>query len=266
MSEISFLAQLIHNKPQLYSANSDASLSKIVPALIDALDNETKDKNASNYKVFIAYQLSDPNAILNTLFNEMMDSNISLSDLEWEISNPELTLNSLEFQTSTNTESSPVLKITNPDLNIKDLKLKLRSTNNTFQNLQIKNGHLILLAKNIISAFRLKITLPNQTQKIFEPGSEILIGRADVEKGIRPDLDITQYLRNPLNISRNQAIFFEEDEHWNIKLHPESSSQVFLDNQRLEKRKTYEIRDETEIKFGNDVNNPELRIVVTPIA
>lgn len=266
MSEISFLAQLIHNKPQLYSANSDASLSKIVPALIDALDNETKDKNASNYKVFIAYQLSDPNAILNSLFNEMLDSNISLADLEWEISNLELSINSLELKTTENSEGAPGFKITNPDLNIKDLKLKLRSSNNTFQNLQIKNGHLIVLAKTIISAFRLRITLPNQTQKFFDPGSEILVGREDVERGIRPDLDITRYLRNPLNISRKQAVFFEEDEHWNIKLHSESSSLVFLDNQRLEKRKNYEIRDETEIKFGNDVNNPELRIVVTPIA
>ena len=266
MSEISFFAQLIPNKPQLYSANSEASLSKIVPALIDALDNESKDKNPGNYKVFVAYQLSDPNAIINSLMNEMLESNLGLHDLEWEISNPDINIDSLQLVPSTNEEGIPIFKISNPDLNIKDLQLKLRSSNNSIENLQIKNGHLIVLAKTMASAFRLKINLPNQTQRLFEPGSEILVGRADIEKGIRPDLDITPFLRNPLNISRKQAVFFEEDEHWNIKLHPESSSQVFLDNIRLEKKKTYEIRDETEIKFGNDVNNPELRIVVSPIA
>jgi len=266
MNEISFLAQIIPDKPQLFSANADASLTRMIPALIEALENEKKDINKENYKVLIAYQLTDSDAILNSLFQDLSISKIPLSEMEWEITNPELLIENLELQPVKNKNSTPTFRMLAPDLSIKDLKLKLKSSLTSFQELQMKNGYYVILTKSVKSVLRLKVTLPNNNQRLFEPGAEVLIGRTDIEKGIKPDFDLTPYLKNPLHISRQQAIFFEEEERWKIKLHPDSSSLVYIDNQKMEKKKNYEIRDETEIKFGNDVNNPDLRIIVASVA
>jgi hypothetical protein len=124
----------------------------------------------------------------------------------------------------------------------------------------------ILIAKESNSNFRLKITYPDRKQRIYEPGSEVLIGRIDDEKGIFPEVDLSPYLKNPLHISRQQAILFEEDDIWKIKLHPDSSSLGFIDNQKMDKKKNYEIRDDTEVKFGLDVNSPDVRIILSPLA
>lgn len=266
MSEISFLAQLITNKSMLFSANAEASVFKMVPGLIASLDGTGGKEGKDNYKVLIAYQLTDQNALLNEIIRDLSESKTLLGDLEWQITNPNLAIEDLGLEIKTDDRGETTVKIKNPKLNIEDLHLKLKSSITSFQSLQIKNGHYILIAKESNSNFRLKITYPDRKQRIYEPGSEVLIGRIDDEKGIFPEVDLSPYLKNPLHISRQQAILFEEDDIWKIKLHPDSSSLGFIDNQKMDKKKNYEIRDDTEVKFGLDVNSPDVRIILSPLA
>lgn len=265
MTEITFLSQLIQNNPQLFTANSDASIHKLLPVLVKELDNQPAGSIQDNYQILVGFQLTDFNSTILQVIQDLSANNININDLEWEISTKNINIGDLELQPVDKTGSLSTFKIVNKNISLSDLQLKMKSSLTNFDNLNLKNGNYLIVMKTIKSSMSLKVILPNNSFRIFPSGSQILLGRVDREKDIFPDLDLTPYLRNPLRISRRQAWFVEENEKWKIRLHQEASSHVYADNVLLEKNKDFEILDDTEFKFGNDINDPELRIIVSPI-
>lgn len=116
---------------------------------------------------------------------------------------------------------------------------------------------------SLVGSKRIRIIFSNQDQLEFGPEKEILIGRADLKKGIIPDLDLSPYLKNPLHISRQQANLFYNQDSWFLKLNPNSSSLVFLDGQVLSKTGVYQVPENAEIAFGAEPNCPEVIVKIS---
>jgi len=136
------------------------------------------------------------------------------------------------------------------------------------QELNLQPGDYIILVQPLMTTVKLVFHLPNQRPQdgIIVTQQEILIGRRDDAARINPDLDLTQWLldrgRDPLKVSRQRAWMREKDGKWEISMHPEARSTVYVERTRLEPGKKIEIKDENVLSFGSHLENPELRVVV----
>ncbi len=138
----------------------------------------------------------------------------------------------------------------------------------TLQELNLQQGDCIILVQPLMTTVKLVFHLPNQRPQdgIIVTQQEILIGRRDDNARIFPDLDLTQGLvdrgRDPLKVSRQLAWMREKDGKWEISMHPDARSAVYVERTRLEPGKKLEIKDEYVLSFGSHLESPELRIVV----
>ena len=138
----------------------------------------------------------------------------------------------------------------------------------TLQELNLQPGDCIILVQPLMTTVKLVFHLPNQRPQdgIIVTQQEILIGRRDESARIFPDLDLTPWLadrgRDPLKVSRQLAWMREKGGKWEISMHPDARSAVFVERNRLEPGKKLEIKDENVLSFGNHLESPELRIVV----
>ena len=138
----------------------------------------------------------------------------------------------------------------------------------TLQELNLQNGDYIILVQPLMTTVKLVFHLPNQRPQdgIIVTQQEILVGRRDDTARIFPDLDLTQWLidknRDPLKVSRQLAWMREKDGKWEISLHPDARSVVYVEKNRLEPGKKIEVKDEIILSFGSHLENPELRLVV----
>lgn len=138
----------------------------------------------------------------------------------------------------------------------------------TIRDLKLKNGFFLIFVKVPVSTTKLELVAQRQRIALLEAQDEFLLGRTDEERGIFPAIDVTQFLRleNENKISRQQAIIFGDDSKWFIKLHDEARTSVYINNEQLERGRTYEIKDDVAINLGSDPENPILRILTRLLA
>jgi hypothetical protein len=138
----------------------------------------------------------------------------------------------------------------------------------TIRDLKLKSGFFLIFVKVPISATKLELITQRQRLALLGSQEEFLLGRTDEQRGIFPEVDIARYLpaENENKISRQQAIIFGDDSKWFIKLHDESRTSVFINNEQLERGRNYEIKDDVSINLGSDPEKPLLRIVARIVA
>lgn len=147
-----------------------------------------------------------------------------------------------------------------------DQNTTLDQAQTTLQDLQLQPGDYIMLVQPSQAKVRLQIFTEHKQNQWAISQQEALIGRVDDEKNIFPEIDLTQVLKNPVKVSRQLAIVREFDGKWTIELHPASSSGLFVDQVKLERGKQLELKDETVLSLGNDLQNAILRLFVRLIS
>ena len=130
----------------------------------------------------------------------------------------------------------------------------------TLQDIKVQNSFYILFIKPIVVSTKLQLWIGDRNVQTVDK-QKALIGRLDEEKGIDPDFDLTPYLGNfVLKVSRSQAWLMEENGAWTIQLAPDARSAVYLDNNRLGQGNAYEIHNDSVLSFGNNPEQPYLRV------
>lgn len=145
-------------------------------------------------------------------------------------------------------------------------RLNITSTTRlTLKDIQLPQGGYILLVEPTPASVQLSLHLPQEPARegLVAVNRETLIGRLEDDKERPSDLDLTQYLKNPLKISRQQAWLREQNGRWMISLHVKANSPIYVNQVRLEKDQEAWVNDGTVIGFGGLPESPELRLVAT---
>jgi len=125
------------------------------------------------------------------------------------------------------------------------------------------SGFYLLFVEPPKNSTKLELSLlDGRHLAVLDGQDEYLLGRRDEQSKIKPQIDLTPFLgENELKVSREQAILYFADEKWKLKLHNNARVAVFLDQEKLEKNRSYDIPEEAILKLGNDPNNPVLRVL-----
>lgn len=138
---------------------------------------------------------------------------------------------------------------------------KVLSEQVQLQDIKLTDGFSILFVKPVLMTSKLELWIQNKKVATLDR-HETLLGRSDIEKGIRPDFDLTPYLgQYELKVSRKQAHIMMKDGKWKIRISSEAQSTIFLNEQRLEHGSSYEITHESVLCFGPNPEQPYLRII-----
>lgn len=92
---------------------------------------------------------------------------------------------------------------------------------------------------------------------------EILIGRMDNKESSTQEFNLTSLLKRPEYISREQGILSEINGKLYISLHPNSSSNIYINQKQLKKDRMAELIESTIIGFSHSPTNVELSLVVS---
>jgi len=102
----------------------------------------------------------------------------------------------------------------------------------SLEGIGVGSGYHILFVKppKVLSKLELEI----EDRKILVEKQIFKVGRADSNRGINPDLDLTFFLgSNAKNVSRELFSFIEEQGEWRIELNKKAHSPVYLDKRPL---------------------------------
>ncbi len=187
-----------------------------------------------------------------------------LKEYSGQLSHEENNLNNyrvlIAYQLANDDIMASMAAIDNASLPTKDLV--------SIRDFRLENGAFLIFVKTPVSSTKLELVVQRQRLALLDRQDEFLLGRIDEEQGIFPAIDVTKFLRreNENKISRQQAIIFGDDSKWFIKLHDEARTSVFINNEQLERGRTYEIKDDVAINLGSDPENPILRILTRLLA
>jgi hypothetical protein len=208
MSDITFSAQIVTDRFQIYRVNSDAPAGSALRDVFRHLSENKEKTNFSEYRIFIAHQLVITEIPLEKLISED--------------------------------------NLANPDVTLQDAKLQ--------------NGFYVFFVKPNVTTTKLQLWWGEKCIKVVDK-PDFLVGRADAAAGIEPDLDLTEYLgKYERKVSRRQAIIFEENVKWKIRLDSQANSPVFVNNLKLEPGLTPVLDNESMISFGNSPEQAYLRL------
>ena len=167
-----------------------------------------------------------------------------------------------EIPTGTNLQEYKVLVARQ----LLDQNTSLEQAQTTLQDLQLQPGDYTMLIQPSQAKVQLNIYTEHKQHQWPITQQEALIGRRDDDKNVFPEVDLTQALKNPVKVSRQLAIVREVEGKWTIELHSASSSGLFVDQAKLERGKSLELKDETVLSLGTDLQNPTLRLYVRLIS
>lgn len=135
--------------------------------------------------------------------------------------------------------------------------------NLTIKDLDLREGDYLLFYHPPLSSIRLKLIPPAGLSEFHKgwviQNTTALIGRADEEM---PDVDLTPLLDDPLKISRKLALLKADGDKWTIELHKDAHSGLFVGENRLERNTVIELNNETVLRFGRNINDPDLILKV----
>lgn len=135
----------------------------------------------------------------------------------------------------------------------------------TLDDLKVQTGYYIFLVKPATVSAKLQLRIGDWLFRLEK--QEIQIGRKDEGKGIDPDVDLTPYLGvNELKVSRQLLILNEVNGVWQLKLHPNAQTSVFLDSKKLQPNGVYDIQNDNAISIGNSPEQPYLKIATKLIS
>lgn len=157
-----------------------------------------------------------------------------------------------------------VIGVNNPDLDDYRVLVARQVLNNsaTLEDLHLNSGDFLLIIRPSTVKVRLVLVDDMRNRRWVVEKQEALIGRRDDVDGIFPEVDLTSALRNAVRISRRQAVLREQGGQWEISLHPDAKSLVFVDNTRLEYGRPVALSEQMTLSFGNSVESPELKVRV----
>jgi hypothetical protein len=263
MKVVEFSVKVIDDVFTVFGANPEADLQEILPEILGQFESRMNSP-LSDYKILIAHQVVNPFAAIHDLQPRFSNPELTLNDIEWQITNPNITVEDLGLipisQETIITDLK--LKITTPGIQLSDLQLRPKGFQATLQDQQLQNGMYLFFIKPTLVMVKLGLFLssrPDSEGWIIQD-KEVTIGRRDEERKILPEIDITPYLRNPLKISRRQAVLTEEEGRWRIRLHRDARSVIYVDNQRLDPELSIDVRNDSVIKFGNNPDSPEFTL------
>jgi len=129
----------------------------------------------------------------------------------------------------------------------------------TLDDLKVQTGYYVFFVKPATVSAKLELGIG--TTLFHLEKTEILIGRRDEEKGIDPDVDLTPFLAgNELKISRQLLVLNEVNGIWQLRLHPNARTSVFLDSQKLQLNTIHYIQNDSAISIGNSPEQPYVKI------
>lgn len=137
--------------------------------------------------------------------------------------------------------------------------LQIPASLTTLDDLKVQTGYYVLFVKPATVSTKLELCIGTTLFRLEK--TEIVIGRRDDEKGIDPDVDLTPFLAgNELKISRQLLVLNEVNGIWQLKLHPNARTSVFLDSQKLQYNAIHYIQNDSAISIGNSPEQPYLKI------
>jgi len=133
----------------------------------------------------------------------------------------------------------------------------------TLKELNLQRGDYIFLLRLPTAKTKLRLYAePAQSGADFViEKSFALIGRADPEQGIEPEVDLTNLLKGRRSVSRRQAELREKDGKWQIMLCKDAKGIMFLGDTRLEPERPYALESGAAISFGS-LDAPDLRLYI----
>ena len=118
----------------------------------------------------------------------------------------------------------------------------------SFDEMGVGSGYQILFVRPPKVLSKLELEISGKKYPVEKPIYKV--GRADLSRGVTPDLDLTLFLGNKAkNVSRELFSFIEEQGQWRIELDKNARSAVFLDKKPLTSGK-HVLRDKSSIYIG----------------
>jgi hypothetical protein len=133
----------------------------------------------------------------------------------------------------------------------------------SFEQLGIEDGDYVFLVPISQPPTILRFLDENEEVIYTATEREITIGRMDTKESTKHEFNLTPYLKRPEYISREQGILSEINGKWYLSLHPNSTSNIFINQKQLKKGQMSELVDSTIVSFGYSPTNVELHLVIS---
>ena len=133
----------------------------------------------------------------------------------------------------------------------------------SFEQLDIEDGDYIFLVP--VSQPPIVLRFINENNEVVYTATEreILIGRMDHRESTSREFNLTPHLQRPEYISREQGILSEINGKWYLSLHPNSNSNIYINQRQIKNGQMTELVDSTIVSFGHSATNVELHLVVS---